>query len=78
MIRDHEGNMCPGVWRTSFVPFVRIPFGLILEWAYIKVLIIPKEDIDIIDPENIWFDNGKKMTLKQIYDFDEPFKDVQK
>jgi hypothetical protein len=74
MVRDHEKNCSPGFWNDKFVAFLPIPIGVILHWTYIRVVILPLEKYDIIDAENIMFENGSIIKISEIYDFEDPVK----
>lgn len=78
MVEDHEGNMSPGVWRDGFLSFEPIPIGHLVKWTYIKVKILPLLESSIVDTETIWFESGESVKLSDIYDFEAPFKDIQK
>jgi hypothetical protein len=72
MVKDHENNCSPGVWRGHFVPFFPIPIGFIKKWTDIKVLIRKTEHYDIIDAEVIYFPHGVSLKIEEIYDFHDP------
>lgn len=74
LIRDHERNYCPGFWENKFVPFFPIPIGFLKHWTYIKVIIIPHGDYDLIDADNFILENGVTLRLTELYDFDDPVK----
>lgn len=74
LVRDHEGNFSPGIWRGEFVPFLPIPIGPMKKWSYIKVAVRRMPEYDIIDPENIYLNNGSMLRMTEIYDFDDPIK----
>jgi hypothetical protein len=74
MIADHEGNFIPGIWKNKFIPFLEIPIGFKVKWIYIKVEIEEFGDMEIIDCENIYLENGSKLHINEIYDFNDPVK----
>jgi hypothetical protein len=76
MVKDHEGNLCPGIWDKKFQRFFSIPLGKVVKWTYIHILTYPgPEEIPgsfILDTEHMRFANGKKIILDELYDFDDP------
>lgn len=76
MIKDHEGNLCPGIWDKKFNRFFPMPTGKIVKWTYIYVVTYPgPEEIPgsfILDCECMFFENGKKIIFEKLYDFNDP------
>lgn len=83
MVKDHEGNLSPGVWEWtenfSFRGFLPIPLGRLVKWTYISV---PITVIELEDGRGIIYEyhynemlneNGEKINLNTLYDFGNPF-----